>query len=273
MRAGRGTRTCSLCTGFPLVARAAFGGLWPSRPRGTPPPGRCAATTPPSGCCALSSRSSAAPSPTRTAPSTSTPPGSSGSSRPAGCTARRRPRSHLPDGWRVVTDPGGLARCNERHDHAGVLLPAFLGHPRFTVLAQHGTNGGVGGAVLHEAARRWTRPTPGPPEAGTRTSPPWSSARLSSTLADRWSATHTATSWADGSRPASRPPERPWCGCAEFARSCGRTASGACPEWVEGTGSWPQTFRHGHHGTGGAHALADARRLRTRPAHPQIGRW
>lgn len=61
------------------------------------------------------------------------------------------PADTLPEGWGVVTEPGELARWNERHDYAGVLLPAFLEHPRFAVLARHGPDGPVGGAVLHEA--------------------------------------------------------------------------------------------------------------------------
>jgi hypothetical protein len=57
----------------------------------------------------------------------------------------------LPRAWGVITEAGELARWNERHDYAGVLLPAFLEHPRFIVLARHGTGGPLGGAVLHEA--------------------------------------------------------------------------------------------------------------------------
>ena len=61
------------------------------------------------------------------------------------------PEASLPDGWGVVTEPVELARWNERHDYTGVLLPAFLDHPRFTVLARHESGDPVGGAVLHEA--------------------------------------------------------------------------------------------------------------------------
>ena len=64
------------------------------------------------------------------------------------------PAANLPDGWGVVTERGELARWNERHDYTGVLLPPFLEHPRFTVLAQHGSKHPVGGAVLHEAGAR-----------------------------------------------------------------------------------------------------------------------
>lgn len=60
------------------------------------------------------------------------------------------PAAALPDAWGVVTEPGELAQWNDRHDYAGVLLPAFLGRPRFTVLARRGANGPVGGAVLHD---------------------------------------------------------------------------------------------------------------------------
>ncbi|MFW5469947.1 hypothetical protein ACOCJ4_07875 [Knoellia sp. CPCC 206435] len=42
-------------------------------------------------------------------------------------------------------------RWNEKHDYTGVLLPAFLGHPRFTVLARYDSKDPIGGAVLHEA--------------------------------------------------------------------------------------------------------------------------
>lgn len=61
------------------------------------------------------------------------------------------PTASLPDGWSVVTELGGLARWNERHNYTGVLLPAFLEHPRFTVLVRHASEDPVGGAVLHQA--------------------------------------------------------------------------------------------------------------------------
>ena len=61
------------------------------------------------------------------------------------------PAATLPDGWHVVTEPGELATWNVRHDYTGVLLPGFLGHPRFAVLARHAADGPVEGAVLHEA--------------------------------------------------------------------------------------------------------------------------
>lgn len=61
------------------------------------------------------------------------------------------PAATLPDGWHVVTEPGELATWNLRHDYTGVLLPDFLEHPRFTVLALGAVDGPVGGAVLHEA--------------------------------------------------------------------------------------------------------------------------
>lgn len=61
-----------------------------------------------------------------------------------------RPSVSLPDGWGVVTEPEDLTRWNEQHDYAGVLLPAFLDHPRFTILSRHQSTDLAGGAVLHE---------------------------------------------------------------------------------------------------------------------------
>ncbi|MFC7492105.1 MULTISPECIES: hypothetical protein [unclassified Knoellia] len=61
------------------------------------------------------------------------------------------PQASLPKGWGVVSDPDELGRWNELHDYTGVLLPAFLEHPRFTILAQRESEELVGGAVLHEA--------------------------------------------------------------------------------------------------------------------------
>lgn len=61
------------------------------------------------------------------------------------------PAAGLPDGWRVVTEPDALVKWNEMHDYSGVLLPEFLEHPHFKVLAQRSSKDLVGGAVLHEA--------------------------------------------------------------------------------------------------------------------------
>jgi hypothetical protein len=48
-----------------------------------------------------------------------------------------------------VRDHGLLAEWNRAHDYAGVLLPAVLDRPAFTVLARHHRGSLVGGAVVH----------------------------------------------------------------------------------------------------------------------------
>ena len=60
--------------------------------------------------------------------------------------------SGLPDGWSVVSDPGLLTEWNLAHDYAGVLLPAVLERPSFTVLARHSDGDLVAGAIVHRPA-------------------------------------------------------------------------------------------------------------------------
>jgi hypothetical protein len=57
--------------------------------------------------------------------------------------------SGRPEGWTVVRDPGLLAEWNAAHDYAGVLLPAVLEHPAFSVLARQSGGALVGGAIVH----------------------------------------------------------------------------------------------------------------------------
>jgi hypothetical protein len=63
-----------------------------------------------------------------------------------------RPPSAPPHGWRVVREPGLLARWNDAHDYAGVLLPAVLDRPAFSVLARGSGAELTGGAVVHQPA-------------------------------------------------------------------------------------------------------------------------
>jgi hypothetical protein len=63
------------------------------------------------------------------------------------------PPSGLPRGWTVVRDTGLLAEWNRAHDYAGVLLPAVLDRPAFTVLARHIRGVLAGGAVVHRGDR------------------------------------------------------------------------------------------------------------------------
>ena len=58
-----------------------------------------------------------------------------------------------PQEWHVVRDPGVLAEWNRAHDYAGVLLPAVLDRPAFSVLARRSRGALVGGAVVHRPAR------------------------------------------------------------------------------------------------------------------------
>jgi hypothetical protein len=55
-----------------------------------------------------------------------------------------------PDGWSVVTRADDLAEWVTAHDHAGVLTPAVLDHPRFRVLECRRNGRLVGGAVTHD---------------------------------------------------------------------------------------------------------------------------
>jgi len=63
------------------------------------------------------------------------------------------PPSGLLHGWTVVRDAGLLAEWNRAYDYAGVLLPAVLDRPAFTVLARHVRGALAGGAVVHRGAR------------------------------------------------------------------------------------------------------------------------
>jgi hypothetical protein len=62
------------------------------------------------------------------------------------------PSSELPPHWTVVRDPGLLEEWSQAHDYAGVLLPAVLDRPAFTVLARHSRGALTGGAVVHRPA-------------------------------------------------------------------------------------------------------------------------
>jgi hypothetical protein len=64
-----------------------------------------------------------------------------------------QPSSGLSPGWTVVRDAGLLAEWNRAHDYAGVLLPAVLDRPAFTVLARHVRGALAGGAVVHRGDR------------------------------------------------------------------------------------------------------------------------
>ncbi len=57
-----------------------------------------------------------------------------------------------PHEWSVVHEPGLLAEWNRAHDYAGVLLPAVLHQPAFSVLARRSLGTLVGGAVVHRPA-------------------------------------------------------------------------------------------------------------------------
>ena len=81
------------------------------------------------------------------------------------------PAASLLDGWGVVTELGDLERWNELHDYTGVLLPAFLEHPRFTVLARHGSKDLSAAPCCTRSAPRWSCQTLGA-EAGHETLPP-----------------------------------------------------------------------------------------------------
>lgn len=59
------------------------------------------------------------------------------------------PLSLLPHGWTVVRDAGLLAEWSRAHDYAGVLPPAILDRPAFTVLARDVKGDLAGGAVIH----------------------------------------------------------------------------------------------------------------------------
>jgi hypothetical protein len=63
------------------------------------------------------------------------------------------PTPGLPHGWTVVLDTGLLAQWSRAHDYAGVLLPAVLDRPSFTVLARHHNGALAGGAVVHHSGR------------------------------------------------------------------------------------------------------------------------
>jgi hypothetical protein len=63
------------------------------------------------------------------------------------------PSSGLSPGWTVVRDAALLAEWNRAHDYAGVLLPAVLDRPAFTVLARHVRGALAGGAVVHRGDR------------------------------------------------------------------------------------------------------------------------
>lgn len=63
-----------------------------------------------------------------------------------------RAPSRLPKGWSVVRDAPTLAEWNRAHDYAGVLLPAVLEHPAFTVVAREVDGMLAAGAVVHRGA-------------------------------------------------------------------------------------------------------------------------
>lgn len=63
---------------------------------------------------------------------------------------RAQPARSWPSGWAVV-GPQHLTAWNCAHDTTGVLVPALLHHPRFTLLAHHSRATVVAGAVLHLA--------------------------------------------------------------------------------------------------------------------------
>jgi hypothetical protein len=67
----------------------------------------------------------------------------------------------LPGGWSVVRDPGLLAEWSRAHDYAGVLLPAVLDRPAFSVLARHSGETLTAGAVLHRPSRQSGTPRVG----------------------------------------------------------------------------------------------------------------
>jgi hypothetical protein len=58
--------------------------------------------------------------------------------------------STLPEGWSVVDDHDALAQWSDAHDYVGVLPPAVLEHPRFTILGCRWDGGLMGGAVVHD---------------------------------------------------------------------------------------------------------------------------
>jgi hypothetical protein len=64
-----------------------------------------------------------------------------------------KPPADLPHGWSVVRDPALLAEWSRAHDYAGVLLPAVLDRPAFTVLAHHVRGALAGGAVVPRGDR------------------------------------------------------------------------------------------------------------------------
>lgn len=67
--------------------------------------------------------------------------------RPARPAGTRMPA--WPDGWSVVADDEELAAWNLLQDTTGVLVPALLEHPRFTILVRRQDEAMVAGAVLH----------------------------------------------------------------------------------------------------------------------------
>lgn len=64
----------------------------------------------------------------------------------------RAAAAHMAPGWSVVSDADELSAWNSAHETTGVLLPALLQHPRFTILARREHSRLLAGAVLHEYA-------------------------------------------------------------------------------------------------------------------------
>jgi hypothetical protein len=57
-----------------------------------------------------------------------------------------------PAAWSVVRTPEVLSVWSERHDYVGVLPPAVLDRPAFTVLGRFDGGELVGGAVVHDGS-------------------------------------------------------------------------------------------------------------------------